>query len=91
MLFPRSLRGALAATFCAAGIVSTAPAVEAAVMPTPAPQYALSDIQRTDGSCGPGRQQGLNGVCHSEGWFAYRRACPPGTHLGPYGRRCWPN
>ena len=18
-------------------------------------------------------------------------ACPPGYHLGPYGRRCWPN
>ena len=21
----------------------------------------------------------------------WRRACPPGYHLGRYGRRCWPN
>ena len=32
--------------------------------------------------CGPG------GHCHP---FAVNRACPPGYHLGPEGKRCWPN
>jgi hypothetical protein len=42
-------------------------------------------------ACGPGRHAGLNGVCHPNSWFARRITCPPGTHLGPYRRRCWPD
>jgi len=38
--------------------------------------------------CGPGRWRGPGGRCHP---FAVGRACPPGYHLGPEGRRCWPN
>ena len=91
MLFRQSFGRVLAATACAFAILATISTVEAAVMPAPGLAYAISDVQTSAGSCGPGRQPGLNGVCHPDAWFAFRRACPPGTHLGPYGRRCWPN
>jgi len=38
--------------------------------------------------CGPGWWRGPNGFCHP---FATNRACPVGWHLGPEGKRCWPN
>ena len=38
--------------------------------------------------CGPGFWRGPNGRCHP---FAVNRACPVGYHLGPDGKRCWPN
>jgi hypothetical protein len=38
--------------------------------------------------CGPGRWRGPHGYCHP---FAVGRLCPPGYHIGPEGRRCWPN
>jgi len=38
--------------------------------------------------CGPGWWRGPGGVCHP---YAANRACPAGYHLGPAGRRCWPN
>ena len=38
--------------------------------------------------CGPGWWRGPGGHCHP---MAMGRACPPGYHLGPEGRRCWPN
>jgi hypothetical protein len=38
--------------------------------------------------CGPGFWRGPGGRCHP---FATNRACPPGYHLGPERRRCWPN
>ena len=90
MLSSRSVSRALAATgvFCA---IMAASAVEAAIMPTPGVESAISVVQPAYGSCGPGRQPGLNGVCHPDGWFAFRRACPPGWHVGAYGRRCRPN
>jgi hypothetical protein len=83
----QSVSRALAAA-CMFATLLTIPAVEAAVMPTPGLDHATSAVQPAYGSCGPGRQPGQNGVCHPDGWFAFRRACPPGTHLGPYGRRC---
>jgi hypothetical protein len=91
VLSRQSIGRALAAAACAFAIILTVSPLEAAVMPTPGLEYATSGIETASGSCGPGRQPGLNGVCHSDAWFAYRRACPPGMHLGPYGRRCWPN
>jgi hypothetical protein len=45
-------------------------------------------ITRVAEGCGPGRWRGTGGLCHP---FAVHRACPPGYHLGPEGRRCWPN
>ena len=38
--------------------------------------------------CGPGWWRGPRGACHP---MANNRRCPPGYHLGPQGRRCWPN
>jgi len=38
--------------------------------------------------CGPGFWRGPGGRCHP---YARGRACPRGYHLGPNGRRCWPN
>lgn len=38
--------------------------------------------------CGPGFWRGPGGHCHP---FATHRMCPRGYHLGPEGRRCWPN
>ncbi|HKD25963.1 MAG TPA: hypothetical protein VKC66_08580 [Xanthobacteraceae bacterium] len=38
--------------------------------------------------CGPGWWRGPGGFCHP---MATNRACPVGWHLGPAGRRCWPN
>jgi hypothetical protein len=38
--------------------------------------------------CGPGWWRGPGGHCHP---MAMGRVCPPHYHLGPEGRRCWPN
>jgi hypothetical protein len=38
--------------------------------------------------CGPGWWRGPGGRCHP---MFNGRACPPGYHLGPERRRCWPN
>ncbi len=38
--------------------------------------------------CGPGWWRGPGGKCHP---FPHGRACPRGYHLGPEGKRCWPN
>jgi len=44
--------------------------------------------------CGPYGHRGPFGACRPGGqWGGYvpGRSCPPGWHVGPYGRRCWPN
>jgi hypothetical protein len=38
--------------------------------------------------CGAGWWRGPEGHCHP---MAVGRACPPGYHLGPEGKKCWPN
>ena len=38
--------------------------------------------------CGRGWWRGPGGRCHP---MFNGRACPPGYHLGPERRRCWPN
>ncbi len=84
--------GSLAAIAGAFALILAAPAVDAAVLPTRLGDAALPAAQLVAGNvCGPGRQMGQNGVCHPDSWFARRWACPPGMHLGAYGRRCWPN
>lgn len=79
----------------AAAFVFTPPAVQA--MP-------LSDLDGASaphvtlvyGGCGPYAHRGPYGGCRPGGqWGGYWgygvRPCPIGFHLGPYGRRCWPN
>ncbi len=64
---------------------------------TPLVQDAVSDgswIIQVYGGCGPYAHRGVYGYCRTGGqWGGYVRgaSCPAGFHIGPYGRRCWPN
>lgn len=42
------------------------------------------------GGCRPGGQFSGYGPGYAPG-YGPGYACPPGWHLGPYGRRCWGN
>ncbi len=71
-------------TLLACGAVTAA---SAGIMPV---QRSTADglvITVAEG-CGPGWWRGPAGRCHP---FARGRLCPPGYHIGPQGRRCWPN
>ncbi len=59
----------------------------AAILPAPV-SAGDSAIVRVAEGCGPGYWRGPHGHCHP---FAMHRMCPHGYHLGPEGRRCWPN
>lgn len=65
------------ATSAVAGIIAVAPLGSSAPV-----------ITRVAEGCGPGFWRGPGGRCHP---MAMNRACPRGYHLGPQGRRCWPN
>ncbi|MCE4223502.1 hypothetical protein HCU64_07040 [Methylobacterium sp. C25] len=87
-------------TFVAAPVLALGMAVSLA-----GPASALPIVNAVDtggeaqiiqvyGGCGPMGHRGPYGGCRSGGqWGGYGRgrACPPGFHLGPYGRKCWPN
>jgi hypothetical protein len=47
-----------------------------------------SVIVKVAEGCGPGRWRGPAGACHP---FAVSHRCPVGYHIGPRGRRCWPD
>jgi hypothetical protein len=59
----------------------------AAVTFAPAGASNSSVIQVAEG-CGRGWWRGPNGKCHP---MYDGRACPAGYHLGPEGKKCWPN
>jgi hypothetical protein len=59
----------------------------AAVTPVPLGKANSSVIHVAEG-CGPGFWRGPGGRCHP---MFDGRACPPGYHLGPERKRCWPN
>ena len=72
--------------------LSFASAAEA--MPVQPIGDANANIVQVAGGCGPYRHRGPYGGCRPggrPGGFVRGRACPPGFHLGPYGRRCRPN
>ena len=53
-----------------------------------------AQIIQVYGGCGPMGHRGPYGGCRTGGqWGGYvpGRSCPPGFHVGPYGRHCWPN
>jgi len=54
----------------------------------PAPLSNATPIIKVAGGCGAGWWRGPEGHCHP---MAVGRACPPGYHLGPEGKKCWPN
>jgi hypothetical protein len=67
------------------------PAAAMPLAPAPSPEAPIVQVW---GGCGPYGHRGPYGGCRPGGqWGGYRwgRPCPPGFHLGPYGRRCWPN
>jgi hypothetical protein len=66
---------------------SVTAAASAAVTPAPLGVPNSSVIKVAEG-CGRGEWRGPHGACHP---MAVNRACPRGYHLGPEGKRCWPN
>ncbi len=78
-------------------MVLAATAADAAMSPPRLAQSSGNDIQLA--WCGLGLHLGPLGACLAggpgPGYYAGPadpgRACPPGYHLGPYGRRCWPS
>jgi hypothetical protein len=65
-----------------------------AAMPVAPGGSMESPVVLAYGGCGPYGHRGPYGGCRAGGqWGGYRwgRPCPPGFHLGPYGRHCWPN
>ena len=62
-------------------------AVAAGVMPLPTSPGA-SNVTPVAEGCGRGEWRDERGRCHP---MYNGRACPPGYHLGPEGRRCHPN
>jgi hypothetical protein len=70
-------------------------AASAAVTVAPVEKFNSAVIQ-VYGGCGPYAHRGPYGGCRPGGqyggyWGYGVRPCPPGFHLGPYGRHCWPN
>lgn len=61
-------------------------AASAAIKPAQIADGAV--ITKVAEGCGEGFWRGPHGRCHP---MAVNRACPRGYHLGPEGRRCWPN
>jgi hypothetical protein len=59
----------------------------------PADVGAQTPIVKVFQGCGPYGHRGPMGRCRPGGqWGGYNRfSCPPGWHIGPYGRKCWPN
>jgi hypothetical protein len=78
---PKAICASVALIF---GLATTA---DATVMPAPIATADSAVIKVAEG-CGPGWWRGPGGRCHP---FAVGRRCPPGYHIGPEGRRCWPD
>ena len=78
------------ALFC--GFLSPAVAgVSSGTLPTPMP--TTNDLIVVAVRCGPGTFENHRGVCRpaSERRAYSHKACPPGYHLGPHRKWCWPN
>jgi hypothetical protein len=64
-----------------------ATAASAGIAYTPIGQSDSLVVKVAEG-CGAGWWRGPQGHCHP---MAVGRLCPPGYHIGPEGRKCWPN
>jgi hypothetical protein len=71
-----------------AALLAVAVATSANAGISVAPLKSDAGVTRVAEGCGPGMWRGPGGRCHP---MAHGRFCPPGYHLGPEGRRCWPN
>lgn len=64
-----------------------ATAASAGITPGPVGN-ANSAVVKVAEDCGAGMWRGPEGHCHP---MANGKSCPAGHHLGPDGKRCWPN
>jgi len=71
----------------AALVIGMSSVAGAAVMPAPIGDSSVGIVKVAEG-CGPGWWRGPAGECRP---MARNRLCPRGFHIGPDGRRCWPN
>jgi hypothetical protein len=78
------IRTFLMGSALAIGLTNAAGAV---VLPAPVGVPDSSIVKVAEG-CGPGWWRGPGGKCHP---MFDGRACPPGYHLGPERKKCWPN
>ena len=75
-------------TFLGAALALTlSTAASAMVAPAPIDNARSVVVQVAEG-CGEGFWRGPGGKCHP---FAKGRECPRGYHIGPEGKKCWPN
>jgi hypothetical protein len=72
----------------AAVVFGLATAASAGVFPVQPTTNNSSLVINVAEGCGRGEWRGPGGRCHP---MFNGRACPPGYHLGPERRRCWPN
>ncbi len=68
-------------------VFGLATAAGAAVTPVPV-GVSTSPVIKVAEGCGRGFWRGPGGACHP---MYDGRACPPGYHLGPERKKCWPN
>jgi hypothetical protein len=82
------MKGVMKIRFLVAALAfGLATAASGAVIPAP---FGNDDglVIKVEDGCGLGFWRGPFGHCHP---YAVARVCPPRYHLGPDGRRCWPN
>ena len=74
-------------------LAASVPVGPAAALPMAAPDLPGAPVVQVSGGCGPYGHRGPYGYCRPGGQLGYApgRFCPPGWHLGRFGRRCWPN
>ena len=66
----------------------------AASLPLTSSPTPNAGIELMYGGCGVYAHRGPYGGCRPGGQYGGYipgRGCPPGWHVGPYGRQCWPN
>jgi hypothetical protein len=86
------LRGIVPVAFLAASVLGGSNAI--AVPLAQLDSAAAPHVTLVYGGCGPYGHRGPYGGCRpggQRGGYWAGRPCPSGFHLGPYGRRCWPN
>ena len=74
----------------AAALASCLGLASARAMPVPATVVGQGNIVLVSGGCGYYGHRTPYGYCVPNARPVFR-ACPPGYHLGPYRRECWPN
>ncbi|MGI4976036.1 MAG: GCG_CRPN prefix-to-repeats domain-containing protein [Janthinobacterium lividum] len=77
----------------AALLAALVPVVPATALPMVGLEAPGAPVVQVYGGCGPYGHRGPYGYCRPGGQLSPGpwRFCPPGWHLGRYGRRCWLN